>query len=208
LKRPFRIEVSGGIASGKTTFAALFESHADLLFEDFAATPFWKPFYETPGLFNFEAEVSFLLHHYHQVKKKALEHNGTRIVVCDFSYRLDRAYSAVSLSNEEFGAFEAVYKRVLADSANPQLLIHVRCSPETQMRRINARARSVESKITLEFLGSLNAAVDREMNTWAGLIPILSVDSENQDFANDAAVRNRLRQQTLERVSELLALAQ
>lgn len=207
MTRPFRIEICGGIASGKTTFAALFESHADLLFEDFATTPFWKPFYETPGFFNFEAEVSFLLHHYHQVKKKGLEHNGTRIVVCDFSYRLDRAYSGVSLSHEEFEAFEAVYNRVLADSANPQLLIHLRCSPETQLRRINARARSVESKITLEFLGSLNAAVDREIKI-ADSIPVVSVDSENQDFANDAEVRNGLCQQTLRRVSDLLGLAQ
>lgn len=151
--------------------------------------------------------MSFLLHHYHQVKKKGLEHNGTRIVVCDFSYRLDRAYSGVSLNHEEFEAFEAVYNRVLADSANPQLLIHVRCSPETQLRRINARARSVESKITLEFLGSLNAAVDREVNIGADSIPVLSVDSENQDFANDAEVRNRLCQQTLKRVSELLVLS-
>ena len=137
---PFRIEICGGIASGKTTLANLLKGHAEVVLENFTATPFWEPFYETPGRYSFEAEVSFLLQHYHQIKRQRFD-GSESITVCDFSYSLDRAYSAVSLEAGEFRAFEAVYQRVRADSAAPALLIQLRCSPETQMRRIEARAR-------------------------------------------------------------------
>ena len=206
MKRPFRIEICGGIASGKTTLAKLFKSHADLLFEDFTATPFWKPFYETPGPYNFEAEVSFLLQHYHQVKRRKLDRHGRDMVVCDFSYRLDRAYSTVSLDAREFHAFEAIYNHVLTDTTPPGLLIQLRCSAETQMQRINARARTVESGITVHFLRSLNAAIDREISIAVESMPTVSLDSETQDFAHDVKVTTRIRRQIMRKVSELSTL--
>lgn len=204
MKNAFRIEICGGIASGKTTLANLFDADAELVLEDFTANPFWRPFYETPGLYNFEAEVSFLLQHYHQIKRRRLEGDGRDILVCDFSHRLDRAYSAVSLHGREFRAFEGVYRQVLADSNGLGLLIHLQCSPETQMQRIKARARKVESDITVQFLDSLNAAIEREINLARESVPIVSVDSEASNFAQDAETKTKCRQQILGRVSELV----
>ncbi len=171
--------------------------------ENFTATPFWEPFYETPGRYSFEAEVSFLLQHYHQIKRQRFDGSGEKITVCDFSYSLDRAYSAVSLEAEEFSAFEAVYQRVLADSAAPALLIQLRCSPEAQLRRIEARARRVESGIKLQFLQSLNAAIDQEIVIARESVPTLSIDSETNDFARDVGTKAAYRQQILKKVSEL-----
>jgi deoxyadenosine/deoxycytidine kinase len=204
LKDAFRIEICGGIASGKTTMASLFDAHAELALEDFTATPFWRPFYETPGFYNFEAELSFLLQHYHQIKRRSLEGGGRDILVCDFSYRLDRAYSTVSLEGREFQAFEGVYKQVLTDSIGPGLLIHLQCTPETQMQRIRARARKVESGITIQFLDSLNAAIEREIALARGSVPIVSIDSETSNFAHDAETKTRYRHQILNRVFELV----
>jgi deoxyadenosine/deoxycytidine kinase len=197
---PFRIEICGGIASGKTTLANLLKGHAEVVLENFTATPFWEPFYETPGRYSFEAEVSFLLQHYHQIKRQRFD-GSESITVCDFSYSLDRAYSAVSLEAGEFRAFEAVYQRVRADSAAPALLIQLRCSPETQMRRIEARARRVESGIKLQFLHSLNTAIDREIAIASELVPTLSIDSETNDFAHDAETKAACRQQILKKIS-------
>jgi deoxyguanosine kinase len=200
LGAPFRIEICGGIASGKTTLANLLKGHAEVVLENFTATPFWEPFYETPGRYSFEAEISFLLQHYHQIKRQRFNGSGERITVCDFSYTLDRAYSAVSLEADEFRAFEAVYQRVLADSAAPALLIQLRCSPEAQLRRIEARARKVESGIKLQFLHSLNTAIDREIAIARELVPTISIDSETNDFARDAETKAAYRQHILKKV--------
>src|SRR5207302_1694437 len=79
-----RIEICGGIASGKTTFASLFEQQAKIIYEDFQAVPFWQDFYAAPAEHAFETELSFLLQHYHQVKRA--QSKGQSLVVCDFSF--------------------------------------------------------------------------------------------------------------------------
>ncbi len=45
-----RIEICGGIAAGKTTFAMLMHNNKiDTVFEDFRMNPFWQAFYLNPG---------------------------------------------------------------------------------------------------------------------------------------------------------------
>ena len=67
IKNGLIVEVCGGIASGKTTFASLM-TRIDLIpiFEDFKKNPFWEAFYCNPGKYIFETEISFILLHYHQ----------------------------------------------------------------------------------------------------------------------------------------------
>ena len=50
-----RIEICGGIASGKTTFAVLLNSLGyDPVYENFQSNPFWEAFYTVPEKYNFE----------------------------------------------------------------------------------------------------------------------------------------------------------
>ena len=54
-----RIEICGGIASGKTTLASLMKKlKVEVLFEDFKTNPFWKAFYVYPGKYIFETEIN------------------------------------------------------------------------------------------------------------------------------------------------------
>src|SRR5271165_1079478 len=201
LKTPFRIEICGGIASGKTTFANLFAGIADVVLEDFTAVPFWRAFYESPGLYSFEGELSFLLLHYHQIKRRVFEGKQHELVVCDFSFSLDRAYSEVSLDNRKRRAFEAVYEEVLADIGPPQLVVHLKCASEIQMHRIHVRGRQQESAITSHFLSLLNSQIEAEMNNLSESVARTSVDSQGANFAEDVEVRERCRKDVLSRIS-------
>ena len=65
----YRIEICGGIASGKTTLANLLaRSNIDPILEDFQTNLFWRAFYADPAGTAFETEITFLLQHYHQIK--------------------------------------------------------------------------------------------------------------------------------------------
>jgi len=201
LTTPFRIEICGGIASGKTTFANLFSGIADVVLEDFTAVPFWRAFYESPGLYSLEGELSFLLQHYHQIKRRAFEGKQHELVVCDFSFSLDRAYSELSLDKGKRRAFEAVYEEVLADLGPPRLVVQLQCTPQTQIHRIHARGRQQESAITPLFLGSLNSQIEAEMNNLRESVARMSVDSYATNFAKDVEVRERCRKDVLSRIS-------
>jgi deoxyadenosine/deoxycytidine kinase len=188
---PFRVEICGGIASGKTTFATLFESVAAVVYEDFRAVPFWQHFYAAPNLHSFETELSFLLQHYHQVKQRTL--HSSDFVFCDFSFWLDAAYAGVSLAKGKLEAFRAVWDQVILEIGPPQLIIRLECSPETEMRRIQARAREPETRTDIKFLESLNTAILSELSPSERQVPVLIVDSNNEDFALDSAVKDRWR---------------
>jgi deoxyadenosine/deoxycytidine kinase len=185
-----RIEICGGIASGKTTFASLFNrQNLTPLFEDFKKSPFWKAFYRNPGKYIFETEISFILLHYHQIK------NGLKSkqkMICDFSFLLDLAYAKIGLSRTKLKAFECVLNEIQKELPEPRLIAYLKCDAETELSRIRKRARSEESSINLEFLDSLNKALQKEVAKIQDQRKVIIIDSSQKDFANDESVKKEM----------------
>jgi len=187
---PFRVEICGGIAAGKTTFASLMKGiNLGPIYEDFKKSPFWEAFYCNPGKYIFETELSFALLHYHQIKT-ALESNNN--LICDFSFLLDLAYANVGLTGTKLEAFECVLGEIRKDLPKPNLIVHLQCDGETELKRIRARARKEEELINLTFLDSLNKAVDKEVENVQNSIPVITVDSSKKDFANVESTKEEM----------------
>lgn len=189
-KHTLRIEVCGGIASGKTTFSALLKYIGiEVVLENFQSNPFWKAFYCNPVWHAFETEVTFLLQHYHQIKVSSA---SNQVFICDFSLLLDLAYADVTLQGSKRETFLAVYKEVIRDLPPPALLIHLHCEAATELERISKRGRIVEDSISLEYLMALNSALDHHVSEARERTKIISIDSEQQNFATDELVQKEL----------------
>jgi deoxyguanosine kinase len=190
LRRTLRIEICGGIASGKTTFATLLK-HAgiDATLENFQTNPFWEAFYQDPVRHAFETEVTFLLQHYHQIKV-----NGAtaKVFACDFSLLLDRAYANVTLHGSKRQTFLAVYKEAVRDLGLPDVLVHLQCGAAAELQRIRKRGRAVEESITLEYLDKLNDSVAQQVSLVGKQTQVLTIDSEHKNFADDRKVQQDL----------------
>ena len=189
-RQPVRIEICGGIASGKTTFATrLRHAGIDAVLENFQANPFWEAFYRDPARHAFETEITFLLQHYHQVKAGAAT---DKVFVCDFSLLLDLAYATVTLRNSKRKTFLAVYKEVTRDLEVPNLLVHLRCGAATELDRIRRRGRATEESITLRYLDELNNAVERQVAKARKQTEVILIDSEHQNFATEKTIQREL----------------
>ncbi len=185
--RNVRVEVCGGIASGKTTLAGLLQRLTfSPIYENFKASPFLEAFYTDAAKYAFETEISFLLLHYHQVKK---EGGSETVSVCDFSMMQDLAYAKMGLSGTKLHAFSAVYEEVKKDLGHPQLLVHLKCDAQTELLRIRSRAREIEASITIEFLQDLNGVIEREVETVKADVTVISIDSAALNFADDETVK-------------------
>jgi deoxyadenosine/deoxycytidine kinase len=178
-----RIEICGGIASGKTTLAQLL-SGLDIIpvFEDFQTNPFWKAFYADPIGTAFETEISFLLQHYHDIKSAIWR---GKPFVCDFSLALDLAYAHVTLSGGKRAAFESVFREIREELPPPSLVVHLVCSPNVELDRIRKRARDIERSITLEYLEAINQALVNVLKEDIGISEVLTFDSAAINFADD-----------------------
>jgi deoxyadenosine/deoxycytidine kinase len=186
------IEICGGIASGKTTFATLSSIIGfEPIYESFSTNPFWDAFYSDPVKHAFETEISFTLQHYHQIKKQI---ESCKSIVCDFSFLLDAAYAEMGLQGSQLAAFRTVYAEIKKELPPPALVIHLQCDPEIELARIRARGREVEKTITVEFLRSLNEAVTAQINKAKEHVPILTIDSARNNFVDDKDVKSKLLQ--------------
>ena len=190
LKNSIIIEICGGIASGKTTLASLFcQQYLMTIFEDFKKSPFWEAFYTNPGNYIFETEISFILLHYHQIKK-AFEKNPTNII-CDFSFLLDLAYAKIGLSGSQLKTFECVLNEIRNELPNPDLYIYLECDAETQLKRIRSRKRPEENLINIEFLESLNDALKSEIDKIEET-KVITINSAEKDFAHIESVQSEM----------------
>lgn len=195
-RKPVRIEICGGISSGKTTLCKnLNKAVAISKFEDFTKNPFWRVFYQDPTLYAFETEVTFLLQHYSQIKTSVFD---PVMVAFDYSLLQDEAYARVNLDGDRLKAFEAVYQYVMNELPLPLLVIHLQCPPEEELRRIQSRARTEEKNIQLAYLDTLNTAIAHAVDKFRARLPILEIDSAALDFAHDPETQSRV-------VSDILA---
>jgi len=188
-----RIEICGGIASGKTTLAKLLQG-ANLIsvFEDFRKNPFYRAFYRDPAGTAFETELTFLLQHYHQEKSVA---NHMKSFCADFSMVLDDAYACVTLTSEKLRLFRSVQKQIEAELPSRALLVHLRCPPEVEFRRIRRRRRPAERTITLAYLAKINDALDARTKSLSHSEKLFVIDSDALDFAHDSRAQADVRRQ-------------
>ena len=195
----YKIEICGGIASGKTTLANLLASSGiRVVLEDFTNNPFWQAFYADPIGTAFETEITFLLQHYHQIKVTS---EREKCFACDFSLLLDHAYANVTLDGTRLDTFKRVYNEACSHLPPPSLLVFLQCSPEVELERIEARGRSVEKNITIGYLNSVNASLTSLVSALPETRNILYLDSENDDFAHDQNTKASILKQILDRLN-------
>lgn len=188
-----RIEICGGMASGKTSFAKLFQrTRIKPIFEEFRRNPFLSAFYARPDEYAFETETGFLLQHYHQIKAARI-FDPSRPYICDFSLCLDKAYAVVTIKRSK-SAFDSVFQHVIADLSPPDLLVYLDCDAETQMRRIRRRRRKMEEGITLEYLQALNSAIRSVVRKQRIRHNVISINSDNNDFVSNQKSKRMLRE--------------
>ena len=62
--------IEGNIGAGKTSLATMLaeETGSRLILEEFSDNPFLAKFYEDPGRYAFQLELSFLAERYQQIK--------------------------------------------------------------------------------------------------------------------------------------------
>ena len=131
------IEICGGIASGKTTFANLLQkNNYSTIYESFTTNPFWEAFYSDSGSYIFETEITFTLQHYHQIKTQV---GSEKILVCDYSFLLDLAYAEIGLTGSQLAAFKTVYTEIKKELPPASLIIHLQCRPRN---RVGPHSRS------------------------------------------------------------------
>ena len=192
---PYRhIAIEGGIGAGKSTLAMALAERlgTEPLLEPFADNPFLEQFYLDPERYAFPVELSFLAQRYKQVKAALSARTLFRdALVSDYLFAKSDLFAKITLPKTEYALFRNLYAVMAEGMAKPELIVYLRPGEARQRAQIEARGRSYEQDIDVDYLRNIEKAYEKHFKAARGS-RVLWVDTSELDFVANADDLERL----------------
>jgi len=180
------IAVAGNIGVGKSTLVEMLSHRLGWqpLYEPVETNPYLADFYADMPAWAFHSQVYFLALRL-RVHRQIIGHSTSvildRSVYEDaeiFAYNL---YLQGGLSERDHNTYRELYQSLIEFLPPPDLLIYLRASTDTLLKRIACRGRDYERSISSEYLTGLNTLYERWISSFT-LCPVLTVPADQLDF--------------------------
>ena len=180
------IGVAGNIGVGKSTLTALLSKHLDWepFLESQQDNPYLADFYTDMSRWSFHSQVFFLarrLRHHRQLLDRPNSVIQDRTVYEDAEIFARNLYEQGSMEARDYATYCELYQAVTAILPPPNLVLYLRASTPTLVKRIQRRGRSYERQITADYLEKLNVLYEEWFEHFA-LCPVLTIPADRLDF--------------------------
>ncbi len=179
--------IEGVIGVGKTTLARLLQPgfNAELVLEVFEENPFLSNFYSDRARYAFQTQIFFLLSRYHQQRRNITDRLSTiNSIISDYTFEKDALFARINLQGDELDMYYSVQEALAEKVTPPNLVVYLRASTDTLMRRIAQRDRPYERSMERDYIDLLNRAYDEFYLSSSHTSPVLIVDTNDLDFVN------------------------
>jgi len=199
------IVVAGNIGAGKTSLTERIGARLGwkTAFESVTDNPYLADFYTDMRSWSFHLQVFFLGHRARQYLDLALDPQSAildRSIYEDAHIFARALYSMGNLTERDFLAYRRIFDLVVEKLPPPDLLIYLRAPVSILMRRIQSRARSIETGITADYLTLLETYYDEWMQAF-DICPVLTIRTDDLDFVHRAKHLNIVIQRIQDRLA-------
>jgi deoxyguanosine kinase len=179
------IAVDGPIGVGKSSLVERLGQRLDATtaYEDWAQNPFLKPFYGGQAGAAFQTELFFLLSRYKQQQELLQPKLFAPVTVVDYVFEKSKLFAYLNLDDSEVLLFEKLYDLLASAVPRPDLVIYLQAPTEILMKRIQARGRAEETRLSEEYVGEVNRAYNYYFFHYS-TTPLLVVNTTDVDFVN------------------------
>jgi deoxyadenosine/deoxycytidine kinase len=173
------------------------ETGSRLILEEFSDNPFLARFYEDPGRFAFQLELSFLAERYQQIKTE-MGHPDLfgQAVISDYFLAKSFIFSKQNLKDDEMKLFEKLFSIINLQVPKPDLYVYLHVPVDKLLENIKRRGRSYESKIRPEYLKEVQEGYFGFFKSQREL-KIVVIDSSSLDFVNQPSDFQQLKEVVL-----------
>lgn len=193
--------IEGVIGVGKTTLARMLQSSfdAELVLEVFEENPFLSDFYSDRQRYAFQTQIFFLLSRYHQQRRNISDRlTEAKALIADYTFEKDALFARINLSGDELEMYYRVQEALAEKISKPDLVVYLRASTDTLMKRIAMRDRSYERNMERGYIDQLNQSYEEYYLGTDHNTPVLIIDSNDMDFVGNPedfqTILNRIRE--------------
>lgn len=157
---PSYIAVEGPIGIGKTTLATrLAETfNYETLLEDADENPFLERFYQDKRTNALPTQLFFLFQRMRKLQDLMQGELFQQVRVSDFLIEKDPLFARITLDDDEYRLYQAVYDKIIEELPKPDLVIYLQAPTDTLYQRVQNRGNPMERNIELAYLQQLNDA--------------------------------------------------
>jgi len=192
--------IEGNIGAGKTSLATMLaeETGSRLILEEFSENPFLAKFYEDPGRYAFQLELSFLAERYQQIKTELGPPDlFGQSVISDYYLAKSFIFSKHNLKDDEMKLFEKLFSIIHLQVPMPDLYVYLHVPVEKLLKNIEQRGRSYEKSIRPEYLKEVQEGYFGFFKSQREL-KILVIDTTRLDFVNNNSDYQQLKKVILD----------
>src|SRR5499425_1074935 len=137
---PRYIAVEGPIRVGKSTLSRILAErlNAQRLMEP-EDNPFLRSFYEGEPGAAFQAQFTFLVRRFEQLRDLDTGAGSQRLIVSDFIFEKDKIFACLNLNDQELDTYNRYYNYFRELLPTPDLVIYLQATPEVLKKRLKKR---------------------------------------------------------------------
>ena len=194
---PRYISIEGPIRVGKSTLASVLADrlHAQRL-SDPENNAFLGPFYDGEPGAAFQAQFTFLVRRFEQLRSLDLGAHSQKAVVSDFIFEKDKIFACLNLNDHELDTYNRYYNYFREQLPTPDLVIYLQATPEVLKKRLRKKNAPGEKTISEEYLEEVVKAYEHFFFHYTSS-DLLIVNTSEIDFVE----RNEDLQELLRKVS-------
>lgn len=197
------IAIEGPIGAGKTTLARALAEHLgySCMLENVQEHPFLDRFYKDPKRWALQTESFFLIDRYEQIRafQNDMQEKG---VVSDYHFLKNLIFAEATLDHETYNVYRQMVHTLTATLPRPALVVYIRASLPTLLKRIKKRGRPFEQAIDPQYLANIAARYEQlfsEERLVSERYPeferpqsIFTIDGDTMDFVADKTTLQKL----------------
>lgn len=180
------VAIAGNIGVGKSTLVKMLcdQMEWDPFYEPVNENPYLSDFYHNMSAWAFHSQVFFLTHRLRAHFNLAQHPNSViqdRSVYEDSEIFARNLYRQGNITDRDYQTYRELYETAVQFLPPPDLVIYLRASADTLIKRINSRGRDYERKISVEYLQNLNDLYETWIENFT-LCPVLAVPADDLDY--------------------------
>ena len=211
------IVLSGPIGAGKSSLTSILAEHlgTQAFYEGVDSNPVLPLYYQDMKRYTFLLNIYLLNHRLAQINQAVKEKNS----VSDRSIYEDALFFQMNAESNvadptEFKIYDSLLENMMEDtpgnpSKKPDLLIYIRVSLDTMLKRIEKRGRSYEQISTDPSLKDYYARLIRYYEPWYekyDASPKIVIDGDKYDFIGDEVAKKEVLSQIDSKLREIGSL--